>query len=192
MQSTVSEAIQILNNGGVGVLATDTIYGLVARAVDQQAVERLYRVKPRESKTGTIIAASARQLIELGVSRYHVAQVEHLWPNPLSIDLPISESLSYLRKGTNSPAVRVVADEYIKNILLQTGPLMTTSANSTGMPSSTTIEIANGYFGNTVDFYVDHGDLSGRLPSTLISIGGAGTITVLRQSDFMPPLNIYN
>ncbi len=51
----------------MGVLPTDTVYGLVARRLDQAAATRLYRLKKREQKPGTVIAASIDQLVELGI-----------------------------------------------------------------------------------------------------------------------------
>ena len=56
---TIEEAVERLLRGGVGVMPTDTVYGLVARVADRPAVERLYTLKHREHKPGTVIAANA-------------------------------------------------------------------------------------------------------------------------------------
>lgn len=168
--NSVDEAIAILLKGGVGVLPTDTVYGLVARAADQAAVSRLYALKHRENKPGTVIAASVEQLVELGIPKRYLSAGEKLWPNPLSIEIPLGRRLTYLHQDTGRQAYRVVADDVVQAILKQTGPLLTSSANQPGEPGATDLQQAIDYFNNEVDFYVDGGDLSGKAPSTIIRI----------------------
>ena len=178
--ATVNEAIEILRRGGVGVIPTDTVYGLVARAADREAVKRFYELKHREHKPGTVVAANVRQLVELGVPERYLKRVEHLWPNPLSVEMPLDEELDYLHQETGRQAFRVVADEKLRAVLEQTGPLVTSSANKPGEPGATNLNEARDYFENRVDFYVDGGDLSGRAPSTIIRVV-ADRIEVIRQ-----------
>jgi L-threonylcarbamoyladenylate synthase len=47
--------VDLLNSGAVGILPTDTVYGLVCRAADAEAVTRLYALKSRDHKPGTVI-----------------------------------------------------------------------------------------------------------------------------------------
>lgn len=171
----------LLHRGGVGVLPTDTVYGLVCCAAQEVAVERLYGLKKREKKPGTVIAASIDQLVELGLKRRYLKAVEDYWPGPISVVIPDSNpKLTYLRQGVPSIAVRVVADKKLVNLLKQTGPLMTSSANDPGEKPAITIEQAMKYFGDKVDFYVDGGNRSKQKPSTLIRIVD-DAIEVLRQ-----------
>lgn len=174
------EAIELILKGNVGVLPVDTVYGLVGRAADEQAVAKLYALKKREHKPGTVIAASAEQLAELGVPKRYLSAVKHLWPNPLSVEIPLGDRLAYLHQDTGRQAYRVVADERVRAILEQTGPLVTSSANQPGEPGSVTVQQAFDYFGGQVDFYVDGGDMSDSLPSTIIRIVD-DAIEVVRQ-----------
>ena len=177
---TPQQAIDILLNGGVGVLPTDTVYGIVARAADPDAVKRTYGLKKREHKPGTVIAASVDQLVELGLPKRYLSAVEHLWPNALSVEMPLGERLTYLHQDTGRQAYRVVAEPAIREILEKTGPLLTSSANQPGEPTANTIAEAQQYFGDQVDFYVDGGDLSGRPSSTLIRVVD-DAIEIIRQ-----------
>jgi len=172
--------LRLLQSGGVGVMATDTVYGLVARASDEQAVRRFYGLKHREHKPGTVVAASVEQLVELGVPNRSLKKVARWWPNPLSVEISLGPELSYLHQDTGRQAFRVVADEDLRDILVMTGPLVTTSANKPGEPGATTLSEAHEYFRDAVDFYVDGGDLSGRAPSTIIRVVG-DDIEVIRQ-----------
>jgi len=162
--------VKALREGGVGIIPSDTVYGVVCRAADKQAVERLYQIKPRKFKPGTTIAASVEQFAELGIPRRYLVAVEHLWPNPLSVVVPTGPGLEYLDHGKGSLPVRIPADEELLRLLKQTGVLQTTSANLPDEPPATTLKEAQTYFGDRVDFYVDGGDLSGRPPSTIIRV----------------------
>jgi tRNA threonylcarbamoyl adenosine modification protein (Sua5/YciO/YrdC/YwlC family) len=170
----------LLRNGAVGVMPTDTVYGLVCRASDHQAVARLYELKQRENKPGPIIAAKLQQLIDLGIRARYLKAVEQYWPNPLSVVIPCSEELSYLHQGKLSLAVRIPASQPVRGLLAQTGALLTSSANMPGEPTATNISEAEAYFGDRVDFYVDGGDIVNPVPSTVIRILD-DAIEVLRE-----------
>lgn len=163
-------AEQLLDTGVIGVIPTDTVYGVVARAADRVAVARLYKLKHREHKPGTVIASTFNQLVELGLKRRYLSAVEQWWPAPLSVVIPCGDELAYLHDGQRSLAVRIPDDEPLRHLLAQTGPLLTSSANQPGQPPATTIAEAQAYFGDAVDFYEDGGDLSGNLPSTVVRV----------------------
>jgi L-threonylcarbamoyladenylate synthase len=176
---TDPDLISMLQNGAVGVLPSDTLYGLVASSHDPRAVERLYALKHRERKPGTSIAGNIDQLLSLGLPRLLVERVAHLWPNPLSVEM--HHDLAYIHDGTGRSSFRVVADPLLREFLLQTGPLTTSSANQPNELPATTIAEAQAYFGDQVDFYVDGGEIKDRAPSTVIGITEDGHITVFRE-----------
>jgi len=173
-----SKLASLLQDGKIGVIPTDTVYGLVARASDQTAAERLYSLKNRQNKPGTVIAANIDQLVELGIKARYLKAVEQYWPNPISIEIP--HSISYLNQNTRRQAFRIPKDEALQQLLLQTGPLLTSSANHPGEPEATSIAMAQKYFEDSIDFYVDGGDLSKRKPSTIIRVVD-DIVEVLRQ-----------
>jgi tRNA threonylcarbamoyl adenosine modification protein (Sua5/YciO/YrdC/YwlC family) len=167
--------------GGVVVIPTDTVYGLAARAADPEAVERLYQLKSRDDKPGTLIAANVDQLEALGLKRRYLKAVEQFWPGAVSVVIPCADpNLKYLHRGLQSLAVRLPEPADLRELLEATGPLLTSSANDPGQPTAVTVEQARGYFGDQVDMYVDGGDLSSREPSTIIRIVD-DAIEVLRQ-----------
>jgi tRNA threonylcarbamoyl adenosine modification protein (Sua5/YciO/YrdC/YwlC family) len=179
--------IRLLKTGAVGVLPSDTIYGIVTQIKNKDSVERLYALKGRENKPGTIIALNIQQLIDLGVNPEYLEKANAFWPNPISIIIPVDDSLSYAHLGVNSLAFRVVADPEIAKLLDITGPLLTSSANEPGKPVANTIKEAREYFDNKVDFYIDGGDLSGATASAVIIVGDNG-IKVLRDSPILQKL----
>ncbi len=172
--------VDMLLAGHVGVLPTDTIYGLVASASNQEAVKRLYALKHREQKPGTVVAANVQQLVSLGLDEDTLEAAAHLWPNPISIIVPCKTELSYLDLGKGSLAVRIPDRPELSRLLELTGPLLTSSANEPGKQQADNLEEAAAYFGDQVDFYVEGGDLSGHPPSTVARLT-EGHLEVLRQ-----------
>lgn len=160
----------LLKPGSIAVIPTDTVYGVVARAADQSAVARLYQLKHRENKPGTLIAASIDQLAELGIKRRYLTAVEQWWPGAISVVIPCGDELDYLHQGKRSLAVRLPDNDSLHKLLETTGPLLTSSANQPEEPPANTVAEAQAYFGDKVDFYEDGGDLSGRQPSTVVRI----------------------
>lgn len=171
----------LLLDGKVGVIATDTIYGLAALAKHEEGVSRIYGLKKRDKKLGTFIAADVEQLLALGLQEEALHSVKHLWPNSISVVVPTKETGTYLDLGKGSLAVRIPKDDILLEVLQRTGPLVTSSANLFDHPPATTFEEAQAYFTDRIDFYVDIGDLSGRPPSTIALFTDEGRIEVLRQ-----------
>lgn len=177
--------ISFLHLGRIGILPSDTLYGVVCSASDEESVKRLYTIKNRDKKPGTIIAASIDQLVKLGIKRRYLSAVQGYWPGPVSVIVPTDNpKLGYLDQGVGTLAVRIVADANLVALLEDTGPLMTSSANLPSMEPASTIKKAKEYFKNRVDFYVDGGDLSHRQPSTLIRIID-DNVQILRQGSGM-------
>jgi len=162
------ELVGLLKNGAVGVLPSDTVYGLVCVAANEPAVTRLYALKSRDHKPGTLIGADIQQFVELGIKLRYLRAVEQFWPGPVSVETP--HHVDYLHMSTGRQALRIPADDELLKLMKQTGALQTTSANAPGEPVANTLAECQAYFGDTVDFYVDGGDLSGRPPSTIIRV----------------------
>lgn len=160
----------LLQKGAVGVLPTDTVYGVVCAAKKTDAVNRLYSLKHREQKPGTLVAASIDQLVELGLKRRYLTAVAHYWPGPVGVVIPCGPELQYIHQGLSTIVVRVSADNTLNKLIDIVGPLLTSSANQPGDSPATTITEAQNYFHDAVDFYVNGGNLSERLPSTIIRV----------------------
>lgn len=176
----------MIAGGSVGVLPTDTVYGLVARADNQAAVERLYALKRRASQPGTLIAANTDQLAQLGFDPSDLAIAQNYWPNPVSVVLDARNVANYLKHDLTSLAVRIPARDDLRELLEATGPLMTTSANPVKKPTAETIQQAQRYFGDLVDFYIDNGDISGDTASTIVGFAPNGSLIVYRQGIHTP------
>lgn len=166
------EVVELLRRGGIGVLRTDTLYGIVARADDEGAVEKLYQVRKRDAhKPCIILVADKSQLVDPLEEK--VAEfVDHYWPGPISIIINAPSAPEYLTRGGHTLAYRVPADDELIDLLYQTGPLVAPSANLQGEEPARTIEQAKKYFGSAVDFYIDSGEVYDTTPSQLWEYDG--------------------
>jgi L-threonylcarbamoyladenylate synthase len=174
--------ISCLKDGGVVVIPTDTLYGLVARAADKAAVGRLYRVRGRAPEKPSVVLIAGRwQITDNSLwADQHKQLADKYWPGALSLVTPTATTPAYLHCGTHTLAYRVPARDDLCFMLGNTGPIIAPSANPESQPPATTLAEAQAYFGNAVDGYVDGGTLSGDAPSTVVKIID-GVPTVLRQ-----------
>ena len=175
------EKIKILKAGGVGIIPTDTVYGIACPAFNESALKRLFDIKGRdEDKPPIVLISSLKDLELFGVKIGKLAKIfiKKFWPGPISIIFTIKSELNYLDKGKGL-AIRLPNDKKVLEFLKQTGPLATSSANFQGLPPAKNIIEAKKYFGGKVDFYEEGGELIS-LPSTLVRIN-KGQIEVLRE-----------
>lgn len=162
---------QRIRAGEIGVLPTDTIYGLVASAFNVAAIERVYAARGRDqSKKCIVLIGAVSQLADFGISPDKLRQAEKYWPGPVSLELKV-KNFEHLHRGTKSNAFRLPKPEWLQRLLIDCGPIIAPSANPQGQPPAKTIEEAKQYFGSDVDFYVDGGKLENE-PSQLISLLG--------------------
>lgn len=162
------EIVRLLQKGGVGLLPSDTIYGLSCRALDKQAVERIHHIKRRDkNKPFVILISGMDQLKDLGITTTDAALALSYWPGKLTIICDAEKSPGWLHMGFRTLAVRQPDYPGLRELIKITGPLISTSANmQDGRPAESVFQ-AKKYFGDKLDFYVDAGRLSGR-PSTIV------------------------
>jgi len=174
----------ILKLGGIGVVPTDTLYGLVGSALNSEAVERIYRVRRRDLKKPMIVLISSlNDLKKFGI-KLNLAQEKKLkefWPGKVSVILECKgKKFEHLHRRKNSIAFRFPYDFELLKLLKKVGPLVAPSANRAGDEPATNFKEARAYFTDEVDFYVDGGKLKSK-PSTLVELDKKGEIKVLRE-----------
>ena len=174
------EITRLLQAGGIGVLRTDTLYGVVARGDDEAAVRRVYELKGRDDDKSPIVLIDTVDQIYDELGNEHVAYVGKVWPGPVSVIVPSRKAPSWIRRGNDSVAYRMPAYDELRTLVGQTGPLIAPSANPQGMQPAMSIREARYYFGDKVDFYVDGGTVEDPKPSQLMRLEPNGEVTRLR------------
>jgi L-threonylcarbamoyladenylate synthase len=164
--------IDELKNGGIAVIPTDTLYGIVASALIPSAVENVYRLRRRNpAKPCIILIADKSQLSLLGIDVDPVQEelIDSYWPGPVSIILPTTKDCEYLHRDTKTLAIRMPNNRNLRELIRQTGPLIAPSANHEGLPPAQSLSEAHTYFGSEVAIYIDGGTKNGA-PSGLIDL----------------------
>lgn len=178
-----NQIIKILKTGGVSVLLTDTLYGLVGQALSKKTVARIYKIKGRNSnKPLIILVSSVNDLSFFGIKIDNQTRdaLENFWPGPVSAILPCPlKKFEYLHRGTKTLAFRFPKKKSLIGIIEKTGPLVAPSANLEGMPPAKNITEAKGYFGCDIDFY-SRGVRPAKKPSIIIKISN-GRIEIIRK-----------
>ncbi|GBD34494.1 Threonylcarbamoyl-AMP synthase [bacterium HR35] len=166
------KAALLLKEGAIGVIPTDTIYGICTSAFNKKSVEKVYKLRKRNLKKPCIILISdIKELKLFGVKlkNWQKNILEKIWPAKISVILPCqSKKFSYLHRGTNTLAFRLPKDKFILKILKVSGPLIAPSANWEGYEPAKTIKEAKKYFNDKV-FYLDRGKIASEA-STLIDL----------------------
>lgn len=182
-----NKIVKLLQMGKVGVMPTDTIYGIVGSALKAQTVEEIYALRNRDSSKPMIILISSLddlKKFDIALTKEQKDFLNKIWPNPISVILPCpKEKFLYLHRGKRSLAFRIPDNELLLEILKKAGPVVAPSANLEKEKSAETIAQAREYFKDTVSFYVDRGRLASR-PSTIVQLYEDGKRIILRQGSF--------
>jgi L-threonylcarbamoyladenylate synthase len=161
---------ELLGNGGIAAVPTETFYALAADPLSAAGVSRILKAKGREAaKSLPVLFSGAPQLDRLGVTSTGAALQPYLeiWPAPLTVILPIREPIP-ASLGAKTVAVRIPADRRLRRILESTGPLTGTSANRSGGAPLDDPDAVDALFGFEVDVLVDGGRTPGGKPSTIL------------------------
>ncbi len=174
--------IEILKNAGIVVMPTDTIYGIVGKALNFSVVNRIYELRKRASNKPCIILIGDVGELEKFSTVLSEEQKNKIkeFKGPVSFILDcLNDSFTYLHRGTNSLAFRLPQEKSLRDFLLKTGPLVAPSANLEGLSPAQNILEAKKYFGDAVDLYIDGGEIKGN-PSKVIKLYKDGSVDVLR------------
>jgi L-threonylcarbamoyladenylate synthase len=178
MKKTITKIIERLQGGHVGVIASDTLFGLVGKAFDRDAVEKIYTIKKRSAKKPCIILINdISQLDDFHVilnDRFR-AFFHKIWPGPVTVILRLEDQYldqyEYLHRGTGELTFRLPDNNRLHQVIDGVGPIIAPSANPEGKTPAQSIDDIKKYFGDRVDVYVDPKDVpyTGQ-PSTIIKI----------------------
>ena len=172
--------VTTLLGGGIAVIRTDTLYGIVACAHDEEAVNKVYDTKGRNPDKSCVI------LLDRPESSYgHADELSHdidaYHEFPTSFLIEADDAPRHLLRENTMLAYRVPALPGLKTLLQRAGPLIAPSANPEGAEPAYTIHQAIEYFGDAVDIYVDSGDVPRDTPaSRIVRIHPDGTLEQLR------------
>ncbi len=187
---SAEEAAAVLKSGGLVAIPTETVYGLAANALDENAVRAIFEAKGRPQDNPLIVHISDWEMITPLVTEIpELAQrlAEKFWPGPLTMIFNKSELIpSATSGGLPTVAVRMPDNNAAREIIRRCGfPLAAPSANTSGKPSPTTAAHVLDDMNGKIPLIIDGGECSVGVESTVICLSD-GKIRILRPGGITP------
>ena len=172
---TAVTAAEIIKNGGLVAIPTETVYGLGANGLDPDAVAKIFQAKGRPQDNPLILHVTDASQIErfchdIPESAYALA--EAFWPGPLTMVLPARDCVpKRTTAGLPTVAVRCPDNDVTRKIIALAGvPIAAPSANISGKPSTTTAEHVLHDHDGKIPAVVDGGACRVGLESTIVDL----------------------
>lgn len=179
MKFEIEKVLAIFKKGGVIICPTDTVYGLVADAVNKKAVEKIFKIKKRDNKKAIPIFVkdikAAKKLAFIDKKQEKI--LNKYWPGKFTFILERKQDCGLpkiLFGDKKTIALRIPDYKLVKDLLKKLKkPLTGTSANISGKPASTKIrEVLKQFEKNKIkpDLIIDAGNLPKNRPSKVIDL----------------------
>lgn len=173
----LKEAAEILRLGGLVAFPTETVYGLGANALDEQAAKKIYAAKGRPSDNPLIAHISDLKELEPLVQKIPEAGrklAEAFWPGPLTMVFPKSSVVPYgTTGGLDTVAIRMPSDPIANRLIALAGvPVAAPSANTSGRPSPTMAEHVWQDMNGRIEMIIDGGPVGIGVESTIVDVSG--------------------
>lgn len=172
----------MMNKGELIVMPTDTVYGLAAKLYDEEALQKIYKVKGREqSKQIPLLVSSIEQIKDIAVYDAYIEKLMHkFWPGALTIVMKTTPAFKQ-KTGEDTIAIRMPKHPKALALIDENGVLRVTSLNKSGQPPLDDIKDIKHIFGKYVSNIYPHGDIEkSHVSSTVILVDGKD-IKILRE-----------
>ena len=173
----LAEAARIIREGGLVAFPTETVYGLGANALNEDAARKIYAAKGRPSDNPLIAHISCMEELEPLVKEIPEAGrklAEAYWPGPLTMVFPKREIVPYgTTGGLDTVAVRMPSDPIAGRLIALSGvPIAAPSANTSGRPSPTTAQHVWQDMNGKIEMILDGGPVGIGVESTIVDVSG--------------------
>ena len=168
----IRKSVEIIENSGIIIFPTDTVYGIGCNPYDTNAVKKIYEIKSREKTKSLPVLASSIEIVKqiTIIDEFTEKIVKKYWPGPLTLILKLKDE--NLKKSLNLKykiAVRIPNSVCTLKLLNKCNLLIGTSANVSGDSSFTNPQECMKNVKN-YDVFVDGGTITSKGESTIIEI----------------------
>ena len=185
----ISQAVEVLNQGGIICFPTETVYGLGVKIFDDSALEKLFSIKGRRKDNPfSIFLKDTNQLREFveSISPSTKKLTDRFWPGPLTLVFKSKmKDLSPYLLHHNKVGIRVSSSPLIQQLLQQLDqPITATSANLSGESPCFSAEDAKKIFWGKVDLILDGGESKQPVASTVLDVSEE-KINLIREGSIL-------
>lgn len=172
----LTKAAACLASGGLVAFPTETVYGLGADALNEQAAAKIYAAKGRPSDNPLIVhIANVSDMDKIAyVNEQASVLAQAFWPGPLTIVLPKKDMVPYgTTGGLDTVAIRMPSHPAALELIRQSGVYVAApSANTSGRPSPTRASHVIEDMMGKIDYIVDGGEVGIGIESTIVDVTG--------------------
>lgn len=174
-KQVLAKAGEILKSGGLVAFPTETVYGLGANALNEDAAKKTYAAKGRPSDNPLIVHITDEEdlpIVARNISDKAKKIIEQFWPGPLTLIFEKQYIVPFgTTGGLNTVAVRMPTDEIARAVIRAGGGYISApSANISGRPSPTSAEHVLEDFDGKIDMIIDGGNVDIGLESTIVDM----------------------
>lgn len=171
----IKEASKIINNGGLVLFPTETVYGIGADGLNEQAVKNIFIAKGRKQDNPLILHISNMEMLEKiakNITDLEYKLMKAFWPGPFTIILERAEIVpNIVTGGLDTVGIRMPSNEIAKWLIEYANtPIAAPSANISGRPSGTNVEDIFKELSNKVDYIIDGGQCEIGVESTVVRV----------------------
>lgn len=171
----LKEAASIINDGGLVLFPTETVYGIGADGLNEKAVKNIFIAKGRAQDNPLILHVSSIDMIKKLVKNISVLEetlINNFFPGPLTIIFEKKDIVpNIITGGLNTVAIRMPENKIAHDLIeLSNTPIAAPSANISGKPSGTNINDIFDELNKKVDYIIDGGETKIGVESTVIRI----------------------
>jgi len=182
----ITACCQVLNEGGIILYPTDTVWGIGCDATNEKAVEKIFAVKKRNEEKSMIILLAAEKDILHYTDHPDAVIFDYIKgihkPTTVIYDGARNLAKNLVNKD-GSVGIRLVKDEFCVALIEAFGkPIVSTSSNISGYPPPSFYEDIDVQIKSGVDYIVQHrrNDMTSASPSTVIKLDKEGRIIIIR------------
>lgn len=183
-EDELENVIKVIEDGGVVIFPTDTVYGISANSLDEEAIKKLFDLKERnDNKPICVLTSSVDKIKKIAYVRDEEQKIiDQYMPGALTIILDKKDNVSdVLTSNLKTVGVRIPNNEIALRILEKLEyPLATTSANISGKEAAVKKEDLITEFDGRVDIIIDGGITDLKVSSTIVKLDN-NEIKILRQ-----------
>lgn len=181
----LKEPAELIRNGGIVVFPTETVYGIGANALNENAIKKLYDIKKRPLNKPISLLVNSIDMIEQvakDITKLEYALIKTFFPGPLTIILKKKNIVpNIVTANQDTVGIRMPANEIALKLIGYVGsPIATPSANISGKPSGINLKDIMEDFDGKVDCFIDDGPSKIGLASTIVQVVD-GVPHILRQ-----------
>lgn len=190
----IDKICDVINNKGLVITPTDTVYGIMADAMDEDAIKKVYDIKKRGYNKPLIILVDSFEMLSQyteEISEMERKLMNRFWPGLVTFILKKNDKISNLiTAGNNTVGVRIPDNKDLLEIIRRLNrPVVSTSANITETPVITSIEMLEADIIDNIDYIEDGGYLDNQ-SSTIVKIND-NELVILREGKIADEIKEY-